>query len=121
MMFLMMVRVDDPLVPRAMFGVLNVLLLYPSGAMYPIVAFPKWLQAIARHRSLHLCVHGFKAVLLKNGGWVAIRDDLLFLSFSALARYWWQRRCSSGRCKGREQGNEKEGAVLSTVGDSVYP
>ena len=40
MMFLMMVRVNDPLVPRAMFGVLNVLLFYPSGAMYPIVAFP---------------------------------------------------------------------------------
>ncbi len=32
MMFLMMVRVDDPLVPRAMFGVLNTLLFYPSGA-----------------------------------------------------------------------------------------
>jgi len=47
MMFLLMVRVDDPLVPRAMFGVLNTLLFYPSGAMYPIAAFPRWLQAIA--------------------------------------------------------------------------
>ncbi len=47
MMFLMMVRVDDPLVPRAMFGVLNTLLFFPSGAMYPITAFPKWLQALS--------------------------------------------------------------------------
>jgi ABC-2 type transport system permease protein len=53
MMFLLMVRVDDPLVPRAMFGVLNLLLFYPSGAMYPIAAFPKWLRAIGR-RSIHL-------------------------------------------------------------------
>src|SRR5208337_1341242 len=32
MMFLLMVRVDDPLVPRATFGVLNTLLFFPSGA-----------------------------------------------------------------------------------------
>ncbi len=39
MMFLMMVRVDDPLVPRAMFGVLNTLLFFPSGAISPVAAF----------------------------------------------------------------------------------
>jgi ABC-2 type transport system permease protein len=61
MMFLMMVRVDDPLVPRAMFGVLNTLLFYPSGAMYPIAAFPRWLQAISVIDPFTYCVHGFKA------------------------------------------------------------
>jgi ABC-2 type transport system permease protein len=40
MMFLMMVRVDDPLVPRAMFGVLNTLLFFPSGACFPSSPFP---------------------------------------------------------------------------------
>ncbi len=79
MMFLMMVRVNDPLVPRAMFGVLNTLLLYPSGGMYPIAAFPKWLQAISIIDPFTYCVHGFKAVLLKDGGFVAIQYDLLFL------------------------------------------
>ena len=79
MMFLLMVRVDDPLVPRAMFGVLNTLLLYPSGGMYPIAAFPRWLQAISVIDPFTYCVHGFKAVLLKDGGFVAIRYDLLFL------------------------------------------
>ena len=54
MMFLMMVRVDDPLVPRAMFGVLNLLLFYPSGAMYPIAAFPTVAPRHRRRRSLHL-------------------------------------------------------------------
>src|ERR1700684_1616788 len=79
MMFLMMVRVDDPLVPRAMFGVLNTLLFFPSGAVFPITAFPKWLQAIAIADPFTYCVHGFKAVLLKDGGFVAIQFDLLYL------------------------------------------
>src|SRR5258708_13532130 len=39
-MFLLMVRVSDPLVPRAMFGVLNTLLYFPSGAIYPVDGFP---------------------------------------------------------------------------------
>src|SRR5207302_6741331 len=47
MMFVMMVRVNDPLIPRAVFGILNTLLYFPSGAIYPIQAFPKWLQWIA--------------------------------------------------------------------------
>jgi ABC-2 type transport system permease protein len=79
MMFLMMVRVDDPLVPRAMFGVLNILLLYPSGGMYPIAAFPAWLRAVSVIDPFTYAVHGFKAVMLKDGGFVAIQYDLLFL------------------------------------------
>jgi ABC-2 type transport system permease protein len=79
MMFLMMVRVDDPLVPRAMFGVLNTLLFFPSGAVFPVSAFPKWLQAIAVVDPFTYCVHGFKAILLKDGGFEAIRFDLLYL------------------------------------------
>jgi ABC-2 type transport system permease protein len=79
MMFLMMVRVDDPLVPRAMFGVLNTLLFFPSGAIYPISAFPPWLRAIAVVDPFTYAIHGFKAILLKDGGFVAIQYDLLFL------------------------------------------
>ncbi len=79
MMFLMMVRVEDPLVPRAMFGVLNTLLFFPSGAISPITGFPKWLQAVALVDPFTYAVHGFKAVLLKDGGLAAIHFDLLFL------------------------------------------
>jgi ABC-2 type transport system permease protein len=79
MMFLLMVRVDDPLVPRAMFGVLNVLLLYPSGAMYPTASFPKWMQVLTVIDPFTYVIHGFKSVLLKDGGWIAIKGDLLFL------------------------------------------
>jgi len=79
MMFLMMVRVDDPLVPRAMFGVLNTLLFFPSGAIYPISAVPQWLRAIAVVDPFTYAIHGFKAVLLKDGGFPAIQNDLIFL------------------------------------------
>jgi ABC-2 type transport system permease protein len=79
MMFLLMVRVEDPLVPRAMFGVLNTLLYFPSGSIYPVHAFPKWLQAIAVVDPFTYSVHGLKAVLLKDGGFAAIQWDVLFL------------------------------------------
>jgi ABC-2 type transport system permease protein len=79
MMFLMMVRVDDPLVPRAMFGVLNTLLFFPSGAISPVAAFPKWLRGIAIVDPFSYAIHGFKSILLKDGGFVAIKGDLLFL------------------------------------------
>jgi len=79
MMFLLMVRVDDPLVPRAMFGVLNTLLFFPSGAIYPIEAFPAWLRAIAVVDPFTYAVHGLKEILIKDGGIVSIERDLLFL------------------------------------------
>ena len=47
LMFLLMVRVSDPLLPRAVFGVLNTLLYFPSGAVYPQQGFPGWMQVIA--------------------------------------------------------------------------
>jgi ABC-2 type transport system permease protein len=79
MMFLLMVRVDDPLVPRAMFGVLNTLLFYPSGAMYPVASFPAWLRAIAIVDPFTYAIHGFKSIILKDGGFEAIKFDLMFL------------------------------------------
>jgi ABC-2 type transport system permease protein len=79
MMFLMMVRVEDPLVPRAIFGVLNTLLFFPSGAISPISGFPKWLRTIALVDPFTYAVHGFKSILLKDGGFTAIWPDLTFL------------------------------------------
>src|ERR1700677_4441521 len=66
MMFLLMVRIEDPLVPRAMFGILNTLLFFPSGAIYPIQAFPRWLRAIAYVDPFSYAVDGFKCLLLKE-------------------------------------------------------
>jgi ABC-2 type transport system permease protein len=79
LMFLLMVRVSDPLVPRATFGVLNTLLYFPSGAVYPQQGFPAWMQAIAVVDPFTYSVHAFKCLLLKNTGFGAIVWDLVFL------------------------------------------
>jgi ABC-2 type transport system permease protein len=84
MMFLLMVRVNDPLVPRATFGVLNTLLYFPSGAVYPIYGFPPWMRAIARVDPMTYAVHAFKALLLKNTSITAISGDLAFLAIFTL-------------------------------------
>ncbi len=85
MMFLMMVRVTDPLLPRATFGVLNTLLYFPSGAVYPQQGFPGWMQALAVVDPFTYAVHAFKSLLLKDTGLAAIGFDLVFLlAFSAL-------------------------------------
>ncbi len=84
MMFLLMVRIEDPLVPRAMFGILNTLLFFPSGSIYPIEAFPRWLRAIARVDPFTYAVHGFKSLLLKETGLAAIVPDMIYLSIFAV-------------------------------------
>ncbi len=79
MMFLMMVRISDPLVPRAIFGVLNTLLFFPSGAIYPINAFPTWMKVLSRVDPFTYAVHAFKSLLLKNTGLGAIAGDFAYL------------------------------------------
>lgn len=85
MMFLLMVRVNDPLIPRATFGVLNTFLYFPSGAVYPQQAFPGWMRALAKVDPFTYAVHALKCLLLKNTGFGAIGFDLLYLmAFSIL-------------------------------------
>jgi ABC-2 type transport system permease protein len=79
MMFLLMVRVNDPLIPRATFGVLNTFLYFPSGAVYPQQAFPDWMRAIARVDPFTYAVHALKCLLLKNTGFEAVGFDLFVL------------------------------------------
>jgi ABC-2 type transport system permease protein len=86
MMFLLMVRVTDPLVPRAIFGVLNTVLFFPSGAVYPTQAFPAWMKVITAVDPFTYAVHGFKQLTLKNTGLDVISFDLVYLiSFTIIA------------------------------------
>jgi len=84
MMFLLMVRVTDPLTPRAIFGVLNSLLFFPSGAVYPQQAFPGWMQVIAKVDPFTYIVHALKSLMLKNTGFGAISFDLTYLLLFAI-------------------------------------
>jgi ABC-2 type transport system permease protein len=86
MMSLIMVRINDPLVPRAIFGILNTVLYFPSGAVYPTGAFPAWMRAISAVDPFTYGVHAFKILLLKNAPLEAIGFDLAFLfGFAILA------------------------------------
>src|SRR5487761_2226046 len=85
MMFLIMVRMEDPLLPRALFGVLNTLLWFPSGAIYPTAAFPGWMRAIAIVDPFTYAVNALQSLILKNTGFAAIWPDLVvLLAFSAV-------------------------------------
>jgi ABC-2 type transport system permease protein len=79
MMFLLMVRMSNPLMARAMFGVLNTLLYFPSGAVYPQQAFPSWLRTMAVVDPFTYPVHALKSILLKDTGFAAITTDLAYL------------------------------------------
>ena len=88
MMFLIMVRINDPLVPRAIFGMLNTVLYFPSGAVYPTESFPKWMKVITVVDPFTYAVHGFKELVLKNTGLSAISGDLAFLfAFTAITLF----------------------------------
>jgi len=78
-MFLLITKVDDPIVPRTMIGILSTLLFFPSGAIYPIAAFPKWLKLIAVIDPFTYIVHGLRSVMLKGGGVLPITIDVSIL------------------------------------------
>jgi ABC-2 type transport system permease protein len=80
MMFLIMVRIDDPVLPRAIFGVMNTVLYFPSGAVYPTNAFPEWMRMLSAVDPFTYAVHGFKSLVLKNTGLAAIGWDIAFLA-----------------------------------------
>ena len=84
MMFFIMVRISDPLVPRAIFGVLNTVLFFPSGAVYPTQAFPAWMKVITAVDPFTYAVHGFKELILKNTGLGATGGDLAYLAGFAI-------------------------------------
>ena len=75
-----MVRVTDPLMPRAIFGVLNTLLYFPSGAVYPTQGLPTWLKVIARLDPFTYAVHALRVLLLKGAAVSVLMPDLLFLA-----------------------------------------
>lgn len=86
MMFLLVARMSDPLIPRMLFGVLNILMFNTSGAQYPIYSFPAWMRVLTAINPFTYAVDGFKSLLLKNTGFGAVGMDIVFLlGFSVIA------------------------------------
>jgi ABC-2 type transport system permease protein len=72
------------LVPRAIFGVLNTLLFFPSGAVYPIAGFPKWLRVMSNCDPFTYAVHAVRSLLLKDSGISAITTDIFALTLTSV-------------------------------------
>jgi ABC-2 type transport system permease protein len=84
MMFLIMVRVTNPAVPRAVFGTLNTLLCWGCGAFFPISTMNPFFRYLALINPFTYSADAFKSLMLKGSGFAAIRGDLLFLSIFGL-------------------------------------
>jgi len=84
-MFTLMARVSNPIVPRALFGILNVVMFFPSGALYPTESYPGWLQAISAVFPMRYAVHALRGLLLKGVGIGAVMPDfLVMLGFASV-------------------------------------
>ena len=76
-------RMSNPILPRAIFGMLNTLLYFPSGAVYPTQGLPGWLRVISRMDPFTYAVHALRVLLLKGAAVSVLLPDLLFLALFA--------------------------------------
>jgi len=74
-MFTLMARVSNPLTPRALFGILNVVTFFPCGALYPTESYPAWLNAISVIFPMRYAVHALRNLLLKGVGFGSVAPD----------------------------------------------
>jgi ABC-2 type transport system permease protein len=75
------------MLPRAMFGVLNTLLYFPSGAIYPTQSLPGWLRWITFIDPFTYAVHGLRVLLLKGAALRVVVPDMIFLGLFAAAMF----------------------------------
>lgn len=79
-MFTLMARVSNPMTPRALFGILNVVTFFPSGALYPTESYPSWLNALSSVFPMRYAVHALRGLLLKGVGFHAVLPDFLAMA-----------------------------------------
>lgn len=85
LLFIILGRVNHPRIVGILSGFLNVILFFPSGAVYPIASFPEWLKAFAKVNPEAYAVDALKSILFKGAGLQAIYGDLIFLFCFTLA------------------------------------
>ncbi len=84
LMFVIIGRVNHPRIVGVLSGFLNVILFFPSGAIYPIASFPGWLKAFAKVNPEAYAVDALKSVLFKDERIIDISGDILFLAIFTL-------------------------------------
>jgi ABC-2 type transport system permease protein len=79
LMFVIIGRVNHPRIVGVLSGFLNVILFFPSGAIYPIASFPGWLKAFAKVNPEAYAVDALKSILFKGESITSIPGDITFL------------------------------------------
>lgn len=84
LMFVIMGRINHPRIVGVLAGFLNVIFFFPSGAIYPVESFPRWLKAFSMVNPETYSVHALRAVLFKGVSYYSVKGDLLFLAVFAI-------------------------------------
>ncbi|MBI5183990.1 MAG: ABC transporter permease [Nitrospinae bacterium] len=79
MMFIVLGRANHPRIVGIVAGFLNVILFFPSGAIYPISSFPGWLSTFSKINPETYAVHALRSLIFKGGDFSAIKNDFIFL------------------------------------------
>ena len=80
LMFVILGRLNHPRIVGILSGFLNVILFFPSGAVYPIASFPPWLKTFAKINPEAYAVHALKSILFKGADLRQILGDITFLA-----------------------------------------
>ncbi len=83
MMMVLLGRAAHPRITGVVNGFLNVILFFPSGALYPLASFPPWLRAFARVDPETHAVAALKAILFRGGDLAAAGTHVGFLALFA--------------------------------------
>jgi ABC-2 type transport system permease protein len=85
MMFAIYSRASNPRLIGGPAGFLNVILFFPSGAVYPIESLPPWLHSFTIWNPETHAISALKSVMFKGADFAAISGDVQFLAvFTAL-------------------------------------
>ena len=85
MMFAMYSHASNPRLIGGPAGFLNVILFFPSGAVYPIESLPRWLHSFTLWNPETHAISALKSVMFKGADFAAISADVTFLAaFTAL-------------------------------------
>jgi ABC-2 type transport system permease protein len=85
MMMVLLGRAGHPRITGVVNAFLNVVLFFPSGALYPLASFPPWLRAFARVDPETHAVAALKAILFRGGDLAAAGAHVGYLALFAAA------------------------------------
>ena len=85
MMMVILGRANHPRITGVVSGFLNIILFFPSGALYPLASFPPWLRAFAHVDPETHAVAALKAILFRGGDVSAAGQHVLWLGGFAAA------------------------------------